>query len=184
MIVLNAAHVLKDPAGSATDFQRLNDKDQLLMEEEYQTKNDGNQHYFELRTVFHEKLRKKVQEMMKDVKFFLATLDKVTVGVVGYTVVCTYYFWHGGLKVFMNELLIMSSDMSDGEGAAKMLCQSLMKTLGLSKEELAEKLEHVSFDRGKIISRPKLIFIMILCSIRRHRGQSEGRGQSQLNSPC
>ena len=146
MVVMNAAHVLKDPAGSATDFQKLNNKDQLLMGLSYPTKNDGKQNYFELRTIFHEKLRLKVHKMMKSVKFFSVSLDKVTVDGTGYTVVVTYYFWHGELRVFMNELLVMSSDMFDGRGVAKMLCQCLMKTLGLTLQELREKLEHLSFD--------------------------------------
>ena len=146
MIVMNAAHVLKDPAGSATDFQKLNNKDQLLMGREYPTKNDGKQMYFELRKEFHNKLGYKIKEMMKTVKFIAASLDKVTVGGTSFTVICTYYFWHGELKVFLNELVVMSSNMYDGEGVARMLCGSLMKTLGLSLEELAEKLEHLSFD--------------------------------------
>ena len=117
---MNAAHVLKDPAGSATDFQKLNNKDQLLLGEEYPTKNDGKQMYFELRKEFHLKLRNKIHEMMKKVKFIAASLDKVTVGGVAYTVICTYYFWHGELKVFLNELVVMSTDMYDGEGVARM----------------------------------------------------------------
>ena len=146
IVVTNAAFVLKDPAGSATDFQKLNNKDQLLMGKGYPLKNDGKQNYFELRSVFHNKLNQKIKEIMKSVKFISVSLDKVTVGGVAFTVIVTYYFWHGELKVFMNELYIMTSDMGDGEGAAKMLCQSLMKTLGLSLEELGEKLEHLAFD--------------------------------------
>ena len=52
MIVTNAAFVLKDPAGSAKTFVELNNKDQLLMGENYPTKNDGKQYYFELRLIF------------------------------------------------------------------------------------------------------------------------------------
>ena len=146
IIVMNAAFCLKDAACSATDFQKLNNKDQLLMGKKYLLKNDGKQTYFELRTVFHNKLNQKIKEIMKAVKFISVSLDKVTVGGVAYTVIVTYYFWHGELKVFLNELFIMTSDMGDGEGTAKMLCQSLMKTLGLSLEELGEKLEHLAFD--------------------------------------
>ena len=146
IIVTKAVHILKDAAGSAIDFIKSNNKDQLLLGTEYPLKNDGKQHYFELRTVFHEKLRKKIKQMMLSVSRISATLDKVTVSGVPYTVICTYYFWKGELNVFMNELSIMKSEFSDGEGCAKMLCQSLMKTLGLNKEELAGKLEHLSFD--------------------------------------
>ena len=70
----------------------------------------------------------------------------MTVGGVSYTVICTYYFWKGEIKVFLNEIFIMKSKHSDGEGSARMTCLTLMKTLGFSKEELAEKLEHISFD--------------------------------------
>ena len=41
MIVTNAAFVLKDPAGSAKTFVELNNKDQLLIGENYPTKYDG-----------------------------------------------------------------------------------------------------------------------------------------------
>ena len=54
IVVTNAAYVLKDPAGSASDFVRLNNKDQINMGAEYPTKNDGSQYYFELRNVFHD----------------------------------------------------------------------------------------------------------------------------------
>ena len=40
----------------------------------------------------------------------------------------------------------MTSSEFDGQGSAEMLCRSLMNTLGLTREELAEKLEHVSYD--------------------------------------
>ena len=55
-------------------------------------------------------------------------------------------FWKGQLKVFLNDLFVMSTENLDGPGAAKMLCDCLMQTLGLGKEELAEKLEHIVFD--------------------------------------
>ena len=41
IIVTTAAYVLKDPAGSARDFVKLNDKDQILMECDYPQKNYG-----------------------------------------------------------------------------------------------------------------------------------------------
>ena len=146
VIVTNAAHVLKQPSGSAKDFLKLNNKDQLILGDEYALKNDGKQVYFELRKVFHEMMSDKIKEVIKSVSMISVSLDKVTVGGVPFTVVCTYYFWKGELKVFMNELTIMTSKQYDGSGTAEMLCMCLMKTLGLSKEELAEKLEHLCFD--------------------------------------
>ena len=103
MIVTNAAHVLKDPAGSAKDFVKLNNKDQLLMGKDYPLKNDGEQYYFELRSIFFEKLSQKMKAMIIKVNKIPVSLDKVTVD-VPYTVICTYYFWKGRLKVFLNEL--------------------------------------------------------------------------------
>ena len=45
-----------------------------------------------------------------------------------------------------NELFVMTSRDGDGAGAAQMLCPSLMKTLGLTKEHLRNKLEHLPYD--------------------------------------
>ena len=42
IIVTNAAYVWKDPAGSASDFVKLNYKDQLNLGVSYLLKNDGN----------------------------------------------------------------------------------------------------------------------------------------------
>ena len=120
MIVTNAAHVLKDPAGSAKDFVKLNNKDQLLMGKDYPLKNDGEQYYFELHSIFFEKLSQKMKAMIIKVNKIAVSLDKVTVD-VPYTVICTYYFWKGRLKVFLNELCVFESDFYDGEGGARMV---------------------------------------------------------------
>ena len=145
MIVTNAAHVLKDPAGSAKDFVKLNNKDQLLMGKDYPLKNDGEQYYFELRSIFFEKLSQKMKAMIIKVNKIAVSLDKVTVD-VPYTVICTYYFWKGRLKVFLNELCVFESDFYDGEGSARMVCESLFRTLGLDNEGIIEKLEHLTID--------------------------------------
>ena len=96
VIVTNAAHVLKDPAGSANDFVKLNNKDQLLLDDKYPTKNDGKQNYFELRNVFYDMLANSIKEIIRDVSMIATTLDKVTVNGVSFTVICTYMFWKGG----------------------------------------------------------------------------------------
>ena len=75
-----------------------------------------------------------------------ACLDKVTIGSTSYTVVVTYFFWHGQIKTVLNALFIMSTDHNDGLGVAEMLCNTLCQTLGLSLEDLRFKLEHVSYD--------------------------------------
>ena len=145
MIVTNAAFVLKDPAGSAKTFVELNNKDQLLMGENYPTKNDGKQYYFELRSIFFNKLSQKMKATILKVNKIAISLDKVTLD-VPYTVICTYYFWKGRLKVFLNELCMFQSDFYDGEGSARMVCESLYRTLGVDREDLVEKLEHLSID--------------------------------------
>ena len=86
-----------------------------------------------------------MKAMIIKVNKIAVSLDKVTVD-VPYTVICTYYFWKGRLKVFLNELCVFESDFYDGEGSARMVCESLFRTLGLDNEGIIEKLEHLTID--------------------------------------
>ena len=143
MVASNALYVLKDPTGSAQDFLKLNNKDELNDQLNWADKNDGKNMYFQIRNIVFDHLSGKLKEIIKSVETLGCTLDKVTVGGTSYTCILTYFFWGGQIKTVMNELYLMRSEDLDGEGTAEMLCKSLMSTLGLSKEELAEKLEHV-----------------------------------------
>lgn len=52
------------------------------------------------------------------VKDIAVSVDKVTVGHVSFSVVCTYFFLYGKQHVFLNELAIMEEDDYNSEGAA------------------------------------------------------------------
>ena len=146
MIVTNAIHTLKDPCGSSQEFVRLNNKDDLNSQIQFADKNDGAEMYFTLRSIVFEKLSKKIQEIIQDVETLGACLDKVTIGSTSYTVIVTYFFWKGRIKTVLNALFVMSTDHNDGAGVAEMLCNTLCQTLGLSREDLRFKLEHLSYD--------------------------------------
>ena len=146
MVVTNGCYVLKEPTGSARDFIKLNDKDDLNTDLDCAEKNDGAEIYFELRKMAFEKLTENIKTMIRDCETLGATLDKVTIGGTSYTVIVTHFFWQGSLRTVLNELYVMTSRDGDGMGVAEMLCLSLMKTLGLTKEELRDKLEHLSYD--------------------------------------
>ena len=70
-------HTLKDAAGSALDFVKLNNKDQLLSEGKFcAQKNDSWAAFFEYREIIHEELQEVVKRLIKDVDGFAVTLDK------------------------------------------------------------------------------------------------------------
>jgi len=96
--------------------------------------------------VFYDMLATSIKEMIWNITMISTTLDKATVNGVSFTVICTYLFWQGQLKVFLNDLFLMSTENFYELGAAKMLCDCLTSTLGLGKEELTEKLEHIVFN--------------------------------------
>ena len=101
---MNAVHVLKNPTGSARDFVKENNKDALNFNLEVAEKNDGSQMYFEIRDMVYEKLSSKIKEIIKMCETIGATLDKVTIGGVSYTVIITYYFWE-----VLNEFFVMNT---------------------------------------------------------------------------
>ena len=136
MVVTNGIYVLKEPTGSARDFIKLNNKEDLNEELDFAQKNDGSQIYFELRDICFLKLSGNIKEMIKSCETIGCTLDKVTIGSTAFTVIITYFFWRGSLRTVLNELFVMASGDGDGLGSAEMVCRSLMLTLGLSREEL------------------------------------------------
>ena len=93
-----------------------------------------------------EKLNDRIRAIIKEVHTISATLDKVTTGGTSYTVIVTYFFYQGSIRTVLNALFIMTSEHLDGSGTAEMLCNTLCSTLGLSEEELRNKLEHITYD--------------------------------------
>ena len=75
-----------------------------------------------------------------------ATLDKVTVQRVSYTVLLTYFFSEGKIHVLLNSLMVMKSDEYDSEGTARAVARELAETLGISKIRLGEILLHFAYD--------------------------------------
>ena len=51
MVASNALYVLKDPTGSAQDFLKLNNKDELNDQLNWADKNDGKNMYFQIRNI-------------------------------------------------------------------------------------------------------------------------------------
>ena len=148
MIVTNAIHCFKDASSTSFDFVRLNNKDRLneIIGEAFAFKNDGRQNYFLLRDVVFLKLSECVKNMIRKTEVISVTLDKVTVSSTSYVVVLTYFFLHGRIHVVLNEIHPMKCEELTGEGTADFLIDCLQRTLGLSVEEVREKLEHLVFD--------------------------------------
>ena len=55
-------------------------------------------------------------------------------------------FLEGKIKSILNELCVFESNFYDGEGSARMVCESLFQTLGLDNEGIIDKLEHLTID--------------------------------------
>ena len=102
--------------------------------------------FFELREVIFEKLTDKLVETLQQVKQITVTLDKVTCVGVSYTVIMTYFFWHGRIPCVLNDLKVMTSVDGDGHGSAIMLTTTLMQSLKITSEVLGRKLCHVVYD--------------------------------------
>ena len=145
LIVTNVVYCVKNSHSSA-EFIKLCDKDQLIPDINCATKNDGRMMFFEIKDMIFEELSEKVIEVIKKCSDIAVTLDKVTLGSKSYTVILTYYFFEGTIHCLLNKLYIMSSGECYGDTTADFLVLSLMETLGISKEDLARKLRHLSYD--------------------------------------
>ena len=148
MIVTNAVHCFKDASATSVDFVRANNKDQLneLISDKFAFKNDGRQHYFYLRDVVFLKLNESVKDMVRKTKVISVTLDKVTVSSTSFMVLLTYFFFNGKIHVVLNEIHPMKTEELTGEGTADLVIKCLQRTLGMSSDEIREKLEHLVFD--------------------------------------
>ena len=58
----------------------------------------------------------------------------------------TLYFFDGELQVFLNAIHPMKSDEYESEETAKMVGETLMSTLGLTKEQLKMRFVSVVYD--------------------------------------
>ena len=92
LLATNAALCLKT-FGSAVDFVRLNDKDNMTEGVTPAFKNDGSQELFSCRESFFLHLGESVKKLFRDsVGAFSVTLDKLTVQHVSYSVIASYFF--------------------------------------------------------------------------------------------
>ena len=133
--------------GSAKDFVRLNDKDNLTQGVDAAQKNDGRQEFFKYRELFFLELTESVKHFFKrNIKSFSVTLDKITNQRVPYCAILTYFFWEGRICILLNSLHRMTSEEGDSEGTARMVATVLMETLGLSMSALKARCHHFCYD--------------------------------------
>ena len=142
--VTNAIYCLKYSMSSA-DFVRLNDKDNIIGGT-CATINDGPQEFFYYRNAVYELFANKVKQAFKEVTSASFTLDKVTVQSKPYTVLVTYFFNQGEINVFLNNLHPMSSTEYDGEGTANFVGMELVRTLGITREQVSNIFHHFVYD--------------------------------------
>ena len=140
LIVANVLYCLKQ-SESAKDFIRICDKQQLEMGELYPTKNDGAQVFYEIRNLAYEELGE-ISKKCLHFKNAAFSLDKVTIKSIPYTVLVTYYFHFGEIKVFLNMVHPMTSTEYTGEETAEMVGKILMATMGYTKREVASTYFH------------------------------------------
>ena len=149
--VTNALFCLKT-CGSSADFVKENDKDVINYNTSHQqgskppTKNDGVMEFFDIREKAFTLLTDNIRSKFKQVKSIAVTLDKVTCGHHPYTVIITYFFWEGRIRVVLNRVQPMTPDWYDGAGSANMVIETLRDTLKMSREDLARKCHHFAYD--------------------------------------
>ena len=136
---------LKNGGGSEL-FLSLMDKDNLTEGIEAPTKNDSKCTFFDVREIVYEEVDKRVKDMFRNIKYITVTLDKVTVGLISYMVILTYFFQDGQKYIFLNRLEKLQETDYDGPGTAAMLVRVLRDTTGWSKPQLADRLVHMTYD--------------------------------------
>ena len=148
LLTTNVVYCIKT-FGSSFDWVRLNDKDNLTaeLEDVVATKNDGRQEFFKYRDMCFTHFNQNFKLFFKEkINHAAITLDKVTIGSVSYTVLCTLFFWNGKIQYFLNKLHKMNVDEYDTKGTAEMVGKVIMETLGLSREEIKSCIHHFSYD--------------------------------------
>ena len=135
-MLLNAAHCLLT-GSSSVEFVRLNNADHLkgeIFKFLPANKNNSATLWFTYRDKLFFKISDRCKTKLRNKKSYSVTLDKVTLSGVSYTVVCTYFFDSGEIKVMMNKVHKMASDEYTGEETAEMLVKVLLETLGIDEE--------------------------------------------------
>ena len=143
-LVRNVVFCLQN-SWSAHTYRKLNSKDAMI-DQDFPTKNDGIQNFFEIREIVYDRLLSTVSEKLKAVKSASFSLDKVTVRMIPYTVLVTYFFYGGKLNIYLNAVHLMKSNQYSGEATAKFVGEELMRTLGLTRNEVANKFVHSCYD--------------------------------------
>lgn len=93
-----------------------------------------------------EKFSKCVKVEFSSIKSASFTLDKVTVQRKPYTVLITYFFKEGAIKVFLNHLHVMNSSEYDGVNTANMVGKELMRSLGITRARVGQVFHHSVYD--------------------------------------
>ena len=153
IVTRNAIHTLKR-GGSAVDFQAVNNLFHLESERQeivVATKNSSNDAFFKIRDIVFNIVTEDIKEWFRrrgegEVEEISATLDKVTVQRVSYTVLLTYFFSEGKIHVLLNSLMVMKSSEYDSEGTARAVVRELAETLGIGRIRLGEILLHFAYD--------------------------------------
>ena len=132
--------------GSAADFQDTVDFVHLLNLPKSQ-KNNLHNIFFTLRSDVFEVVSGIVKKMFaEDVTEFASTLDKVTVQSRSFTVLLSFFFYHGRIHCLLNDLINMDPEDYDSAGTARFISEKLQATLGYTRTKLSEKLLHFSYD--------------------------------------
>ena len=84
---------------SSINFVSLNNILQLLLGNDFATKNDGRDIYFIVRDILVDLLCKKVKENFQQVDSSCFSLDKAVVKHTSFTVIISYFFWEGKIDI-------------------------------------------------------------------------------------
>ena len=123
-MVCSADQCLLDLDGSLK-FVRFNSFLESLLPQEFATKNDGRQIFFDIRDLVYAKIHDDIKKGFQNIKSATFSLDKVTVRRTSFTVIMSYFFSKGKIFVFLNSVHKMKYDDYDGSGSAAMLGECL-----------------------------------------------------------
>ena len=105
LVIRNALFCLKKGL-SSEDFVSLNSLNHLTPGLNPAVKNNSRKAFFEIRTMIVEETKHFIKKLFcaPVIENIAVTLDKVTVGHVSFTVVCTYFFLYGKPNVILNTM--------------------------------------------------------------------------------
>lgn len=145
ILVTSAIECLLEGDGSKK-FVRLNDLLQSLLTDDFPTKNDGRQMYYEIREMFVEKILSATRKLFETIKTACFSLDKVTVRRTSFMVIMSFFFCEGKICPLLNSLHKMKEDEYDGKGSAKMVGEALMGSLDMPKSKVKTTYNAGSYD--------------------------------------